>query len=68
MNAYDSVPCNVDIYDKNNIYVGRSNGFRLRATHKSVGAIQIKKTNGDEVWYYGKVTNSLGFWKLLDTI
>ena len=44
-----------DIYDNNNIYIGRSTGYSLRPTYKSNGAIEVKNTKKETFWIRGNV-------------
>jgi len=44
-----------DIYDNNNIYIGKSTGYSLRPTYKSSGAIEVKNTKKETFWITGNV-------------
>jgi hypothetical protein len=66
MNAYNHLPDNTDVYDKYGKFVGVTTEYKARCTATSNGSVQIKKPNGEEFWYSGKVNPYLGVWKLVD--
>ena len=67
MNAYNHLPVGVDVYDKDNDYIGVSVDIRARCTVTHPGSIVIKRESGETFWYTGDVEKYLvDTWTLLN--